>query len=133
MNSDRLMVLMILLMVVVCGMTASAITALKPIHFIVTFPFSNITFALFTFPIIDGICEVYGKRIAYLTSVLGVISQALFVAFIELSVIIPGALIWQDQAHYKMILSRSYLVIIGTAVAFLAAQFLDVSVFPHLK
>ncbi|WP_299002989.1 queuosine precursor transporter [uncultured Shewanella sp.] len=133
MSHVRLMILLALFMIIISAMTASTIVALKPVHFIVIFPFSNIIFALFTFPIIDGICEMYGKQLAYLISVLGIGSQAFFVIFIQLSIIAPGASIWHDQVHYQAILSKNYLVFVGSFVAFLVAQFADVYVFQKIK
>ncbi|ODN41713.1 queuosine precursor transporter [Piscirickettsia litoralis] len=129
----QLMILLTLMVVVSCAMAASAIVALKPVQVGIIFPFSNILFSIFTFPIIDGICEIYGKRLAYYISILGIVAQAIFVIFIELSVLAPGAPIWTNQHSYESVLSKSYTVILATVVAFLVAQFLDVYLFQWLK
>ena len=96
--------LLVLSMMVICAMTSSTITATKPIHFVLMHPFSNIIFALFTFPIIDAVCELYGKRKAYFISILGVVSQVVFVIIIELSVVTPHAVQWHDQSIYAQVL-----------------------------
>ena len=127
-------VLISLSMLIVCGMTASAIVASKLIDFFgLIFPFSNITFTLFTFPIIDAICELYGKKKAYLVSVLGVIAQILFVLVINVSVIFPHASIWHHEEVYELILLKSKFVVLATIIGFGIAQFIDVYIFQYIK
>ena len=131
--NKHVIILLILSMIVICAMTSSAITATKPISFGLIFPFSNIVFALFTFPIIDAVCELYGKRKAYFISTLGVISQVFFVLIVELSIITPHAAQWQDQNAYAYILSKGHLVILGTVIGFIISQFLDIFIFQTIK
>lgn len=131
--NKHVIILLILSMIVICAMTSSAITATKPVHLGLIFPFSNIIFALFTFPIIDAVCELYGKKKAYFISILGVISQVIFVLIIELSVVMPHTTGWHDQSVYAHVLAKSNLVILGTVIGFVISQFLDVFIFQTIK
>ena len=123
----------IALMLIICGMTSSAITATKPVHLILNFPFSNIIFAIFTFPIIDAICELYGKPLAYFAASIGILSQFLFVIILQCSVIIPHAPDWQSQTIYAKVVTKSRFVILGTIVAMSVSQFFDVYVFQFIR
>lgn len=133
-NIDKdIKIQLILFLFIASAMMSSPITASKPVHLFLEFPFTNITFALFTFPIIDAICELYGKKQAYFVSILGVLSQFIFMCIIEVSIITPYASAWHDQDIYAKVLSKSYLVVLGTIVAFVVAQFMDVYVFQYIK
>ncbi|WP_119344861.1 queuosine precursor transporter [Facilibium subflavum] len=132
-QNKHIYVLLVLSMIIICAMTSSAITATKPVHLILQFPFSNIMFGLFTFPVIDAVCELYGKKQAYFVAVLGVISQMVFVFIIELSVITPSAQGWVNQSIYAEVLAKSSLVILGTFIGFLISQFFDIFIFQMLK
>ena len=132
-DSKNTIVLLVLSMVIICAMTSSAITAIKPVDIIVSFPFSNMIFSFFTFPIIDGICELYGKRLAYLISTLGIISQLIFVILIDLSIVAPATSQWKMRTIYTNVLSKNNLVILGTICGFLSAQFLDINIFQKIR
>lgn len=128
-----IMVLSLALMLVICAMTSSAITARKPVHLLIDFPFSNIVFAMFTLPIIDAICELYGKRLALFTSIIGVLSQLLFVVILEISIFFPASTAWTGKAIYSQAFSSSILVVIATIIAMLIAQLLDITIFQYIK
>ena len=121
------------LMLIICAMTSSAITATKPVHFILNFPFSNIIFAIFTFPIIDALCELYGKKLAYFSALIAVCSQVVFVIILEFSVVMPHAPNWQFQTVYATVVAKSGLVVIGTVVAVSLSQFFDVYIFQYIR
>ncbi len=128
-----MIVFSIALMLIICAMTSSAITATKPIHLILNFPFSNIIFAIFTFPIIDAVCELYGKPLAYFASLIGVLSQLIFVIILECSVVMPHAPNWQFQTTYASVITKSGLVILGTVIAVSVSQFFDVYLFQFIR
>ncbi len=121
------------LMLIICAMTSSAITATKPVHLFLNFPFSNIIFAIFTFPVIDAICELYGKPLAYFAALIGVLSQLIFVIILECSVIMPHAPEWSSQMIYAKVIAKSGLVILGTIVAMSISQFFDVYLFQFIR
>ncbi len=118
---------------VICGLTSSVIIAPKIVHFGVNFPFSNIIFSIFTYPIIDCICELWGKKAATQAMYFGLISQVLFTLIIQLSIIMPHSAFWHLQSEYQTILSAGTLVVIASLIAFSTSQLLDIVVYQRLK
>lgn len=124
---------MVLTTLVICGLAASIITASKVVHFGVNFPFSNIVFAVFTYPIVDCICELWGKSIARQTIWFGVISQFLITLYIQVSIYAPHAAFWNLQNSYQSILNTSIYVAIASLVAYTLSQILDVIIYQRIK
>ena len=118
---------------VICGLAGSLITASKITHFIVDFPFSNIVFSLLTYPIVDCICELWGKQAATQTLWLGLMSQIFITIIIQLSIIMPHSTFWHLQSEYQTILSASTLVVIASLIAFAISQLLDIVVYQRIK
>ena len=88
---------------------------------------------IFTYPIIDTIVEVYGKDEAKRTIKAGLITQILALGFIALTVHLPEASVFADQQAFETILNGSFRVILGSLVAYIASQNLDVFIFNKLK
>lgn len=61
-QSKEIRAYVILTTLVICGLAGSLITGSKIIHMGINFPFSNIVFSIFTYPIVDCICELWGKK-----------------------------------------------------------------------
>lgn len=118
---------------VICGLAGSLITAPKIVHFGVNFPFSNIVFSIFTYPIVDCICELWGKKIATQTLCFGLISQVLFAIIIQISIVTPHSTFWHLQSEYQMILSTGPIVVIASLIAFAISQLLDIVVYQRIK
>ncbi|TAL62916.1 MAG: VUT family protein [Legionella sp.] len=118
---------------VICGLAASLITAPKIVHVGINFPFSNIVFSIFTYPIVDCICELWGKPIARQTVWIGLVSQVLFCVLIQLSILAPPAQQWLHQGEYQIILSTGINVVIASLVAFAISQIFDIYVYQKLK
>ena len=118
---------------VICGLAGSLITAPKVVHFGVNFPFSNIIFSMLTFPIIDCICELWGKQVARQTLWIGLGSQVLITFMIQLSIMAPHASFWHLQSEYTLVLSTGILVVIASLIAFATSQILDIVVYQKLK
>ena len=123
----------ILTSLVICGLASSIVTGAKVVHVGINFPFSNIIFAIFTYPIVDCICELWGKKVARQTLWLGLACQFLIVVLIQASIIIPAAPFWPLQNAYQTILSASGNVIVASLVAFSISQILDVAIYQRIK
>ena len=82
---------------------------------------------------IDAICELYGKPLAYFASMLGIMSQFIFVCILEFSVVMPSASHWHNQSIYAEVISKSGIVILGTIVAMSCSQFFDIFIFQYIK
>lgn len=124
---------MFLTSLVICGLAGSLITAPKIIHLGINFPFSNIIFSILTYPIVDCICELWGKRIARQTLWFGLASQVLIMCIIQISIFTPHASFWQLQSEYQSILSTGVNVVIASLLAFSVSQILDITVYQKLK
>lgn len=118
---------------VICGLAGSLITATKIVHFGIDFPFSNIVFSIFTYPIVDCICELWGKQAATQTLCLGLISQVLFTVIIQLSIITPHSTFWHFQSEYQLVLSTGTIVVMASLLAFATSQLLDIVVYQRIK
>ena len=123
----------ILVALVICGLLASAITASKVTYFIIDFPFSNVIFSIFTYPIVDCICELWGKSTAQKTVIIALAAQVLFVLLIQLSIAVPHASFWHKQSAYEMILNTGSKAVIASVLAFLCSQLLDIFVYQKIK
>lgn len=118
---------------VICGLAGSLITAPKIVHFGINFPFSNIVFSIFTYPIVDCICELWGKQAARQAIWIGLGSQVLIALIIQCSIMAPHPSFWNLQSEYKLILATGINVVIASLIAFAASQLLDIMVYQKLK
>lgn len=116
------------------ALAASVITARKIISIgPISFPCCNIIFSLLTFPITDIISEIWGKEYAKRSVYLAFASQALFVAFIQISIALPHPELWQDQSSYSAILGTGPRILLASLIAFFVAQMWDVIIYAKLK
>ncbi|SEG40744.1 hypothetical protein SAMN02746093_02835 [Legionella quinlivanii DSM 21216] len=118
---------------VICGLAGSLITAPKIVHFGINFPFSNIVFSILTYPIVDCICELWGKQAARQTIWVGLSCQVLITLIIQASIIAPYSSFWHSQSEYQLILSTGINVVIASFIAFALSQILDIIVYQKLK
>lgn len=88
---------------------------------------------IFTFPITDVIVEVYGKKEAQRTVRAGFITQVLALIFIAITIALPAAPAFGDQASYETILSGGLRVVVASLISYMVSQNLDVFVFGQLK
>lgn len=123
----------LLVSLVVCGLAASLITAPKLVHFGINFPFSNIVFSILTYPIVDCICELWGKKAARQAVWIGLGSQLLLAIIIQLSIMAPFAPFWSHQTEYQTILSTGSKVVAASLIAFGISQILDIFVYQRIK
>ncbi|EKN66770.1 hypothetical protein BABA_14972 [Neobacillus bataviensis LMG 21833] len=88
---------------------------------------------IFTYPLIDVIVEVYGKKEGRRTVQAGLITQILALIFITITLHLPAAPVFQDQGSFETILNGSFRVIIASLISYAVSQNLDVFVFNKLK
>lgn len=124
---------LILVSLIICGLATATVTANKIVHFGINFPFSNIVFSVFTYPLVDCICELWGRKIARQTVWIALASQMVIVLLLQISIVIPHASFWGDQQQYQTILSTSSHVVIASLLAFIASQILDITVYQKIK
>src|SRR4051794_12386429 len=84
---------------------------------------------VFTYPIIDVIVEVYGKKAGQRTVQAGLITQILALVFISITVALPAAPVFTEQQSFETILNGSFRVIIASLISYAVSQNLDVLVF----
>ena len=123
----------ILTALVICGLLSSIVTADKVVHVGINFPFSNIVFSIFTYPIVDCICELWGKRTARQTIFIALGCQILMVILLQFAILMPHATFWKNQTDYETILSTGPDVVIASVLAFLCSQLLDVFIYQKIK
>lgn len=123
-----------LIAVVICGLTASIITAPKISQVgSIQFPFSNLVFSLLTYPIVDCICELWGKKAARLAMWLGLFCQLLVTLIIQLSIDMPPSPLWSLQTAYQAVLGTGLSVVIASLIAFSCSQLVDVVIYQWIK
>lgn len=88
---------------------------------------------IFTFPLTDVIVEVYGKKEAKQTVRAGLVTQILALIFIAITISVPAAPVFTEQASFETILSGSFRVIVASLLSYAVSQHLDVYVFDRLK
>ncbi|AIM16500.1 queuosine precursor transporter [Neobacillus sedimentimangrovi] len=110
------------------------ITAVKLFHIgtWVILPAAVIIY-IFTYPIIDVITEVYGKKDAQRTVHSGLVTQILALVFITITIHLPEAPVFKDQESFETILNGSFRVVLASLISYTVSQHLDVFVFNLLK
>jgi len=88
---------------------------------------------IFTYPLIDVICEVYGKEAGGRTVRTGLIAQVFAVFFIAIAIELPPAQAFVHQQEFETILGGSMRVIIASLVAYSISVNLDVMIFSKFK
>lgn len=88
---------------------------------------------IFTYPIIDVIVEVYGKKEGQRTVQAGLIMQILALIFITITIHLPVAPVFENQGAFETILNGSFRVIVASLISYAVSQNLDVFVFNRLK
>lgn len=124
---------LILQSLVICGLTSSAIAAIKLIHYGITFPFSNVIFSILSYPLIDSICEIWGKKAARQAMWIGIFSQTVFVILLQFSILVPAASFWSLQESYASVLSVTGNVIVASFLAISISQLLDIYLYQRIK
>jgi uncharacterized integral membrane protein (TIGR00697 family) len=88
---------------------------------------------IFTYPLVDVIVEVYGKKEGRRTVQAGLITQVLALIFISITIHLPAAPFFKGQGAFETILNGSFRVILASLISYAVSQNLDVFVFNKLK
>ena len=86
-----------------------------------------------TYPILDVITEVYGKKAAHRTVLSGFLTQVFAIMFIWIAIQLPAAPYYEHQQAFETIFTAGFRVTIASLVAYLVSQNLDVMIFNKLK
>ena len=88
---------------------------------------------VFTYPILDVITEVYGKKAAQRTVLTGFLTQLFAIIFIWIAIQLPAAPYYEHQQSFETIFTAGFRVTIASLTAYLVSQNLDVMIFNKLK
>jgi uncharacterized integral membrane protein (TIGR00697 family) len=88
---------------------------------------------VFTYPIIDVISEVYGKKAAHRTVLTGFVTQIFAILFIWIAIQLPAASFYEHQHSFEIIFTAGFRVTVASLIAYLLSQNLDVLIFDKLK
>ena len=109
------------------------IIAVKPVAFggwvlpagVIAYPF--------TFLITDTISELYGRRVATRVVWYGFGLSAAMVILVYVARVLPAAVFWQNQDAYDSILGSVPRLVLGSMIAYLMSQHIDVIMFHILR
>lgn len=129
----RVRVLVWLNLLMAVGMSTSVFTGQLKISFEVfsfdlIFPASNLFFAFLTFPVTDVIADVVGSREARQSVLIGFSAQILTMLIVQICLLFPG----ESETLMPFALG-GWKVLLGSTVAYFAAQYWDVWVFDWIK
>lgn len=88
---------------------------------------------IFTYPLVDVIVEVYGKKEGQRTVQAGLMTQIVALLFLAITIHLPAAPIFKNQDSFQIILNGSFRVIVASLISYGVSQNLDVFVFNRLK
>ena len=135
--------LVIIAALAVTVLLVSNVIAAKPLSlFDLPFEFLGstsyvVSVAIICFPlsyiISDVLTEVYGFRVARGVIWLGFASNLLMVVLFWLGGVIPGAVFWENQDAYQVILGTTGWVLLGSFVGYLIGEFANAMVMVVLK
>ncbi len=111
-----------------CVITGQIKISLEIFSLRLQFPASNLFFAFLTFPVTDIIADIYGKKEANRTVWIGFASQIIAIMIIEICMLFPC-----DSSKLVPFHIGGWTVLVGSAIAYLAAQFWDVAFFHWIK
>lgn len=129
----QFLVYAVLLSLVICGLATATVTASKVVHLGLNFPFSNIVFSIFTYPIVDCVCELWGKKTAQYTVLIALASQLLIMLLLQLAINAPYASFWTHQPEFESVLATSGKVVTASLFAFFLSQILDIFLYQRIK
>ena len=80
------------------------------------------------FPCTDIITEVYGKKMARLTVIGGLIAILVIALATQIALILPAPDFWENEESFNQVFGFSWRVFLGSLVGY-SAQFIDVYLF----
>ncbi|MDF1795053.1 MAG: queuosine precursor transporter [Coxiellaceae bacterium] len=129
----QLLSYIILLSLTISGLATSTVVASKILHIGINFPAANLTFSILSYPMINCICELWGKRLAKQSLVIAVGCQALIALLIRLIIALPSAPYWDLSKAFYDVLASSSSVLAASLLAFGVSQLLDIIIYQHIK
>ncbi|MDF1654290.1 MAG: queuosine precursor transporter [Coxiellaceae bacterium] len=129
----QLLSYIILLSLVITGLATSTVVASKVLHIGINFPAANLTFSILSYPMINCICELWGKKLAKQSLVIAVGCQALLALLIRLVIALPSAPYWSLSNEFYDVLASSSSVLLASLLAFGISQLLDIIIYQGIK
>lgn len=87
----------------------------------------------FTFLVTDTISELYGRKVATRVVWYGFVLSIGMVLLVYIGKVLPGAVFWEDQAAYDVILGSVPRIVLGSMVAYIISQHSDVLLFHRIR
>ncbi len=115
--------------VATCVITASKIAELSPDFFVS----AAVGLYSVTFLMTDSLSELYGKREAQRAIWMGLVAELILVFGIIFTLQATPAPFWELQDQYKVVFGTAPRIMLGSILAYLAAQFWDVHFYHWLK
>lgn len=88
---------------------------------------------MLTFVVLDVIAELYGAEFSRLVINLGLIGMALSALYFKLTIALPPAAGWPDQAAFATVFGASWRIWLAGWLAYLASQYLDLWSFLKIR
>lgn len=133
MKIDKTTKLFILIATFVTAILAANIMAVKLFSFFGLALTAGILAYPVTFLMTDVIGEVWGKKMANRTVILGLLGNLLMIGLLSISIALKPIDFWPNQEAYASILGSVPRIVLASIAAYIASQFLDVHVFHQLK
>lgn len=86
-----------------------------------------------TFAITDTLSEIWGKKTTQFIVMIGFGCVILSAIFVRLAVIMPGAVFWDKQDEFSLILGSNLRIVTASLIAYLVSQTHDLYTFHLLK
>jgi len=106
--------------------------ALKPLDFgYALAPAGVLTFSLL-FPCTDIITEIYGKKLAQMTVIGGLIAMFVITCITQIAISLPAAEFWKDEEAFNTIFGTSWRIFIASFIAY-SSQFADIYIYDYIR
>ena len=132
-SNQKIFILIWLNAILAIGMSTSVFTGqlkveLDNAFYPLAFPASNIFFSFLTFPVTDVIADVFGRKHARNTVMVGFVSQFLTISIIQICLLFPG-----ETEALERFAFGGVKVFLGSTVAYFISQFWDIWIFHLIK
>jgi uncharacterized integral membrane protein (TIGR00697 family) len=102
--------------------------ALKPLDMGFAIAPAGVLIYSLLFPCTDIITEIYGKKMAQMTIIGGLIAMLIVALAIQIALIWPAPDFWQHEESFNQVFGVSWRIFLGSFVAY-SSQFIDVYLF----
>lgn len=115
------------------SLVAASILASKIINIAGIFVPAGVLAYSVTFIITDAVGEIYGKKTADTVVFSGFAALILTFIMMQVSIVIPSAPFWHNQAAYVSVIGSTSRIILASLTAYLISQYHDVWLFHLIK